>query len=229
MLEMIDVHVNYLMRGESIKALDGVSLTIEQGDFLAVVGPSGSGKSTFLQSLGGMLSPTKGEVRMDGTSLYELSADHRASLRKKDVGFVFQTFNLLPYLTAKQNVQIPMMLNGETKEKQSQIAAELLEKVGLSDRQNHKPSELSSGQQQRVALARMLANNPRLIFADEPTGSLDPETGKQVIDFLKKLNEEGRTIVMVTHDPGAAAEASRCIRLVDGQIENTNQNDIKVA
>ena len=229
MLEMIDVHVNYSMRGESVKALDGVSLTIEQGDFLAVVGPSGSGKSTFLQSLGGMLSPTKGEVRMDDTSLYDLSADHRASLRKKDVGFVFQTFNLLPYLTAKQNVQIPLMLNGETKEKQSQIAAELLEKVGLSDRQNHKPSELSSGQQQRVALARMLANNPRLIFADEPTGSLDPETGKQVIEFLKELNSEGRTIVMVTHDPGAAAEASRCIRLVDGQIENTNHIDIKVA
>lgn len=229
MLEMIDVHVNYSMRGESVKALDGITLTIEQGDFLAVVGPSGSGKSTFLQSLGGMLSPTKGEIRMDDTSLYDLSADQRASLRKKDVGFVFQTFNLLPYLTAKQNVQIPLMLNGETQEKQSQIALELLEKVGLSDRQNHKPSELSSGQQQRVALARMLANNPRLIFADEPTGSLDPETGKQVIEFLKELNSEGRTIVMVTHDPDAAAEASRCIRLVDGQIENENHNDIKVA
>ena len=229
MLEMIDVHVNYSMRGEVVKALDGVSLIIEQGDFLAVVGPSGSGKSTFLQSLGGMLSPTKGEIWMDDTSLYDLSADHRASLRKKDVGFVFQTFNLLPYLTAKQNIQIPLMLNGETQDKQSQIAAELLEKVGLSDRQNHKPSELSTGQQQRVALARMLANNPRLIFADEPTGSLDPETGKQVIDFLKELNSDGRTIVMVTHDPGAAAEASRCIRLVDGQIENTNHNHIKVA
>ena len=218
MLEMIDVHVNYSMRGELVKALDGVSLTVEQGDFLAVVGPSGSGKSTFLQSLGGMLSPTKGEIRMDDTSLYNLSADHRASLRKKDVGFVFQTFNLLPYLTAKQNVQIPLMLNGEAQEKQSQIADELLEKVGLSDRKNHKPSELSSGQQQRVALARMLANDPKLIFADEPTGSLDPETGNQVIEFLKELNSEGRTIVMVTHDPRAAEQASRCIRLVDGQI-----------
>ncbi len=218
MLEMIDVHVNYSMRGESVKALEGVTITVEQGDFLAVVGPSGSGKSTFLQSLGGMLSPTKGEIRMDDTSLYELSADHRASLRKKDVGFVFQTFNLLPYLTAKQNVQIPLMLNGEAKEKQSQLADELLEKVGLSDRKNHKPSELSSGQQQRVALARMLANDPRIIFADEPTGSLDPETGSQVIEFLKELNSEGRTIIMVTHDPRAAKQASRCIRLVDGQI-----------
>jgi putative ABC transport system ATP-binding protein len=218
MLEMIDVHVNYSMRGQTVKALDGVSLKIEQGDFLAVVGPSGSGKSTFLQSMGGMLSPTRGEVRMDDTSLYDLSADQRASLRKKDVGFVFQTFNLLPYLTAKQNVQIPLMLNGEAKDKQSVIADELLEKVGLLDRQNHKPSELSSGQQQRVALARMLANKPRLIFADEPTGSLDPETGRQVIEFLRELNSEGRTIIMVTHDPRAAEQASSYIRLVDGQI-----------
>jgi putative ABC transport system ATP-binding protein len=218
MLEMIDVHVNYSMRGQTVKALDGVSLKIEQGDFLAVVGPSGSGKSTFLQSMGGMLSPTRGEVRMDDTSLYDLSADQRASLRKKDVGFVFQTFNLLPYLTAKQNVQIPLMLNGEAKDKQSVIADELLEKVGLLDRQNHKPSELSSGQQQRVALARMLANKPRLIFADDPTGSLDPETGRQVIEFLRELNSEGRTIIMVTHDPRAAEQASSYIRLVDGQI-----------
>lgn len=215
---MIDVHVNYTMKGQTVKALDGISLTVEQGEFLAVVGPSGSGKSTLLQSMGGMLSPTEGEILMNDTSLYDMSADNRAEVRKKNVGFVFQTFNLLPYLTAKQNVQIPLMLNGESKDKQYQTAEELLEKVGLSDRQNHKPSELSSGQQQRVALARMLANDPRLIFADEPTGSLDPDTGNQVIEFLKKLNSEGRTIIMVTHDPKAAEQATRCIRLVDGQI-----------
>lgn len=218
MLQMIDVHVNYTMKGQTVKALDGISLTVEQGEFLAVVGPSGSGKSTLLQSMGGMLSPTEGEILMNDTSLYDMSADNRAEVRKKNVGFVFQTFNLLPYLTAKQNVQIPLMLNGESKDKQYQTAEELLEKVGLSDRQNHKPSELSSGQQQRVALARMLANDPRLIFADEPTGSLDPDTGNQVIEFLKKLNSEGRTIIMVTHDPKAAEQATRCIRLVDGQI-----------
>ncbi len=221
MLKMIDVHVDYSMKKETVKALDGISLTIESGDFLAVVGPSGSGKSTLLQSLGGMLSPTKGVVQMDDESLYDLSADHRASMRKKNVGFVFQTFNLLPYLTAKQNVQIPLMLNGEAPGNQNIKATELLDKVGLKDRQNHKPSELSSGQQQRVALARMLANNPRIIFADEPTGSLDPETGNQVIEFLKEFNSEGHTIVMVTHDPRAADQASRCIRMVDGRIENT--------
>ncbi|MCP3873961.1 MAG: ABC transporter ATP-binding protein [Desulfobacteraceae bacterium] len=218
---MIDVHVDYSMKKQTIKALDGISLTIEPGEFLAVVGPSGSGKSTLLQSLGGMLSPTKGVVQMDDNSLYDLSADHRAALRKKNVGFVFQTFNLLPYLTAKQNVQIPLMLNGEDPKKQDVQANELLDKVGLKDRENHKPSELSSGQQQRVALARMLANNPRIIFADEPTGSLDPETGSQVIGFLKELHSEGHTIVMVTHDPIAAEQASRCIRMVDGQIITT--------
>lgn len=218
MLEMIDVHVNYSMKGQTVKALDGVSLAIESGDFLAVVGPSGSGKSTFLQSLGGILSPAKGRIRMDGTSLYDLSADHRAALRKKHVGFVFQTFNLLPYLTAKQNVQVPLLLNGEAPDKQAEKAAELLDKVGLGDRMDHKPSELSSGQQQRVALARMLANNPRVIFADEPTGALDPETGSHVIGFLKELNSEGRTIVMVIHNPKAADQASRYIRLVEGRI-----------
>jgi len=221
MLKMINVHVDYSMKKETVKALDGINLAIESGDFLAVVGPSGSGKSTLLQSLGGMLSPTKGVVQMDNESLYNLSADQRASIRKKNVGFVFQTFNLLPYLTSKQNVQVPLMLNGETPDSQNIKATELLDKVGLKDRQNHKPSELSSGQQQRVALARMLANNPRIIFADEPTGSLDPETGNQVIEFLKEFNSEGHTIVMVTHDPGAAEQASRCIRMVDGRIENT--------
>ncbi len=229
MLEMNDVYVNYHMRGETVNALNGINIKIESGEFLAVVGPSGSGKSTLLQSLGGMLSPTTGTVRMDNNSLYDMSADNRAAIRKKEVGFVFQTFNLLPYLTAKQNVQIPLMLNKETPEKQEEIAAKLLDKVGLTDRQNHKPAELSSGQQQRVALARMLANDPKVIFADEPTGSLDPETGQQVIDFLKELNSEGRTIVMVTHDPGASAQASRCIRLVDGKIEFANQKNIKVA
>ncbi len=221
MLKMIDVHVDYSMKKQTVKALDGISLTIEPGEFLAVIGPSGSGKSTLLQSLGGMLSPTKGIVQMDDNSLYDLSADHRASLRKKNVGFVFQTFNLLPYLTAKQNVQIPLMLNGEDPKEQDVRANELLDKVGLKERENHKPSELSSGQQQRVALARMLANNPRIIFADEPTGSLDPETGSQVIGFLKELHAEGHTIVMVTHDPIAAEQASRCIRMVDGQIITT--------
>ncbi|MFH1155326.1 MAG: ABC transporter ATP-binding protein [Pseudomonadota bacterium] len=217
-LSMIDVTVEYKLKGQSVKALDNVSLNIEAGEFLAVVGPSGSGKSTLLQVFGGMLSPAQGDTFINGTSLYDLSADERAELRRLCLGFVFQTFNLIPYLTAQQNVQVPMMLNNDPLAAQMDRSAMLLEKVGLADRMLHKPAELSSGQQQRVALARTLANDPHIIFADEPTGALDPETGMQVMNFLKDLNREGRTIVMVTHDPKAAAMASRCIRLVDGSI-----------
>ncbi len=218
-LSMIDITVEYNLKGLNVKALDEVSLSVGSGEFLAVVGPSGSGKSTLLQVLGGMLSPVSGEAFINGTSLYDLSTDKRAELRRLSLGFVFQTFNLVPYLTAQQNVQVPMMLNGEPPDFQEKRAVSLLEKVGLEDRMYHKPGELSSGQQQRVALARMLANDPDIIFADEPTGALDPETGMQVLSFLKELNREGRTIVMVTHDPRAADMASRCIRLVDGKIE----------
>jgi putative ABC transport system ATP-binding protein len=217
-LSMIDVTVEYKLKGRRVTALDALTVSIDSGEFLAVVGPSGSGKSTMLQVLGGMLSPVSGEVFIDGVSLYELSADKRAELRMLSLGFVFQAFNLIPYLTAQQNVQVPMMLNREPMAVQLERSAFLLEKVGLGDRMLHKPSELSSGQQQRVALARTLANDPRIVFADEPTGALDPETGMQVLRFLKDLNREGRTVVMVTHDPRAAAMASRTIRLVDGAM-----------
>jgi putative ABC transport system ATP-binding protein len=216
---MIDVTVEYKLKGQSVKALDNVTLSIGSGEFLAVVGPSGSGKSTLLQVLGGMLSPVSGEAFINETSLYDLSTDKRAELRRLCLGFVFQTFNLIPYLTAQQNVQVPMMLNRTPMADQLERSASLLETVGLGDRMSHKPAELSSGQQQRVALARTLANDPQIIFADEPTGALDPETGTQVISFLRELNREGRTIVMVTHDPKAAAMASRSIRLVNGAIE----------
>lgn len=220
MLKTDDVHVEYTLRGQAIKALDGVSLDITAGEFLAIVGPSGSGKSTLLQVMGGMLSPNQGRVFMDGESLYDQPVSRRASLRKSKVGFIFQTFNLIPYLTARQNVQIPLLLNNIPAPEQEQLAADLLTQVGLGDRQDHKPGELSSGQQQRVALARMLANDPQVIFADEPTGSLDPETSGQVMDFLTDLHETGRTIIMVTHAPEAADRASRCIRIVDGSIAN---------
>ncbi len=218
MIEMINVSVHYSMRGQTIKALDDIDIKIQIGEFLTIVGPSGSGKSTLIQVLGGMLAPGSGEVVFDSLSLYNQSSDQRAAFRKLNIGFVFQTFNLIPYLTAKQNVQIPLLLNGKSKENQVETASDLLTRLGLSDRMEHKPSELSVGQQQRVALARMLSNNPQVIIADEPTGALDPETSQNILDFLAELNEEGRTIVMVTHDHNAAQKGSRSIYLRDGKM-----------
>jgi putative ABC transport system ATP-binding protein len=198
--------------------LDGANAEIRDGDFVSIVGPSGSGKSTLLLMLGGMLSPSGGRVILDDQSIYDLDANARAQLRKEKVGFVFQTFNLVPYLSALENVQIPLFLSKTDEKEQKDRAAALLERVGLGDRIHHKPSELSVGQQQRVALARMLANNPAVILADEPTGNLDPETSQQVIEFLEEVNAEGRTVVMVTHDPRAAERAKRILRLDRGAI-----------
>lgn len=208
-------------RGEArIDALKDASLSISQGEIVAVIGPSGSGKSTLLLVLGGMLAPSAGKVFLNGHSLYELSPDQRAELRRQKIGFVFQTFNLVPYLTALENVQIPLFLAGRDEASQKQRAAELLERVGLGDRLDHKPPELSIGQQQRVALARVLANDPEMILADEPTGNLDPDTGQQILDLLAQMNREGRTVVMVTHDPRAAARAKRTLRLQEGRISS---------
>lgn len=222
MLKMDNVSKNYRHRGQTVAALDGASVHIPKGDFVSVVGPSGSGKSTLLLMLGGMLSPTSGQVYLEGKSMYDLSSDDRARLRKSQIGFVFQTFNLVPYLTALENVQVPMYLAGEREDSQREKAVALLERVGLGDRIEHKPSELSVGQQQRVALARMLANDPAVILADEPTGNLDPETSAQIIKFFEEFNGEGRTIVMVTHDPRAAERAKRTLKLSDGKIVAEN-------
>ena len=229
MLKMEEVSKTYLHRGQVIKALDGATLDIAKGDFVSVVGPSGSGKSTLLLMLGGMLSPSSGRVLLDGRSIYGLNSDGRARLRKENIGFVFQTFNLVPYLTALENVQLPLYLAGLDDDAQADKATALLERVGLGDRLDHKPSELSVGQQQRVALARMLANDPAVILADEPTGNLDPETSQQVIQFFEQFNDEGRTVVMVTHDPKAAERAKRTLRLLSGGIvavdEEPDQTD----
>lgn len=223
MLQMKSVTKQYRHRGQSVTALDNVSIGIGRGDFVAVVGPSGCGKSTLLLMLGGMLSPTSGRVLLTDTSIYDLNVDERASLRTKNVGFVFQTFNLIGYLTALENVQIPMYLAGLDEVAQEERAVNLLQRVGLGDRLHHKPSELSVGQQQRVALARMLANDPAIILADEPTGNLDPDTSGQVVQYFEEFNQEGKTIVMVTHDPRAAARAKRTLRLADGQIVTAEQ------
>jgi putative ABC transport system ATP-binding protein len=212
------VSKSYRHRGKDIQALSGVTLEISRGDFVAVIGPSGSGKSTLLLVLGGMLSPAAGRVLLEDQSLYDLGSDQRAALRRRKIGFVFQTFNLVPYLTALENVQLPLFLAGVPEADQKRQAAALLERVGLADRVSHKPSELSVGQQQRVALARMLANDPAVILADEPTGNLDPETAESILKFLEEVNHEGRTIVMVTHDLRAAQRSSRTLKLQDGVI-----------
>jgi putative ABC transport system ATP-binding protein len=218
MLRMENVSKTYLHRGQVVKALDGATLHIPRGDFVSVVGPSGSGKSTLLLMLGGMLSPSQGRVLLEDSSVYDLVPSERAKMRREKVGFVFQTFNLVPYLSALENVQVPLFLAKADEKTQEDRAAALLERVGLGDRLDHKPCELSVGQQQRVALARMLANDPAVILADEPTGNLDPETSLQVIGYLEEFNREGRTIVMVTHDPWAAERAKRTLRLQNGAI-----------
>lgn len=224
MLKMEAVTKTYNHRGPAVTVLSDVTLEIHRGDFVSIVGPSGSGKSTLLLALGGMLSPTSGRVELDGESLYELAPDRRAALRGEKIGFVFQTFNLVPYLSALENVQMPLFLAGVDEPDQKKRAADLLERLGLGGRLEHKPSELSVGQQQRVALARMLANDPGMILADEPTGSLDPETSAQVIAFLEEMNQEGRTVVMVTHDPQVARRAKRTLRLDDGRISYEKQS-----
>jgi putative ABC transport system ATP-binding protein len=224
---MEEVSKSYQHRGQVVKALDGATIDIPKGDFVSVVGPSGSGKSTLLLMLGGMLSPTAGRVFLEDQSIYDLSANGRARLRKQHIGFVFQTFNLVPYLTALENVQIPLYLAGADEKSQAERATALLERVGLGE-----PTELSVGQQQRVALARMLANDPAVILADEPTGNLDPQTADQVIRFLEEFNKEGRTIVMVTHDPKAAERAKKTLKLDNGRIiseRNGQQPSLHVA
>jgi putative ABC transport system ATP-binding protein len=225
MLKMQNVSKAYQHRGQVVKALDSATVQIARGDFVSVVGPSGSGKSTLLLMLGGMLSPSQGRVLLEEQSLYDMDPSDRARLRRQKVGFVFQTFNLIPYLSALENVQVPLFLAKMDEEAQAERSAALLQRVGLGDRIHHKPCELSVGQQQRVALARMLANDPAVILADEPTGNLDPETSRQVIGFLEEFNAEGRTIVMVTHDPRAARRAKRLLKLNNGSIISENAVD----
>ena len=218
MFRLDQVAKRYHHKSREVVALEPTSLDIGAGEFLAIVGPSGSGKTTLLSTLGGMLAPTDGKVWLDGRSLYDTSARERAEIRQRRIGFVFQTFNLIPYLSALENVQIPLMLSRRHAPADADRAAALLARVGLQGRLDHKPCELSIGQQQRVALARTLANDPAVILADEPTGNLDPGTREEVLDFFAELCREGRTVVVVTHDPVAASRAARTIKLADGSI-----------
>lgn len=224
MFELRNVTKTYECRGQIVNALNETSLAIGNNEFIALVGPSGSGKTTMLSLLGGMMAPTSGEVLFRGESLYDMSLTDRTKLRLKSLGFVFQSFNLVPWLSAIENVQVPLSLAAESASVQQERAAELLNRVGLSDRMHHLPSELSQGQQQRVALARTLANDPQVILADEPTGNLDPESREQIMNLLSEFQSEGRSIVMVTHDQFAAEYAERSLRLIDGNIDNASLN-----
>lgn len=218
MIKIENLSKKYNSKGNSVVALSEVSLSIEKGEFISIVGPSGSGKTTLLLCMGGLIHPSVGKVNIDGASIYDLNIKERANFRLRNLGFVFQTFNLIPYLTALENVQIPLSLAGNNNGNQTERATELLEKLGLGDRLDHKPRELSIGQQQRVAIARALANNPKIIMADEPTGNLDPNTTTETVAYLNSLNQTGITVVMVTHNPGVAEYAQRTLRLVDGKL-----------
>ncbi len=203
---------------DDITPLEDINFCINGDDFVSVTGPSGSGKTTLLNVMAGLLTPTQGEIVVDGTSLYELNQRDRVAFRRKNFGFIFQSFNLISYLTAVENVEVPLYLAGEKNKRQRHIAKELLDRVGLEDKGDRFPNQLSIGEQQRVAIARTLANSPRVIFADEPTGNLDGKAGRVIMNYLKELNELGVTILLVTHNLNMADFAKRKIELNDGRL-----------
>jgi len=218
LVELRDIRKVYHLGGEEIRALDGVSLDIEQGEFCSIIGPSGSGKSTLMHILGCLDSPSSGTLKLDGMEIQNATARQLASIRNQKIGFVFQFFNLLPKLNVLQNVELPMVYSGLNGRQRRERAMEALRQVGIDNRSKHRPSQLSGGQQQRVAIARALVNNPRIIFADEPTGNLDSHTGELILEMFRGFHREGRTIILVTHDPEIAALTPRKIEIRDGKI-----------
>jgi putative ABC transport system ATP-binding protein len=218
MIEMENISKVYKMGEVKLEALKEISLKIEPAEFISIMGPSGSGKSTLLNIIGCLDTPTAGSYLLEEKNVAGLDFDQLSTVRNRKIGFVFQNFNLLPYATTYENIELPMLFNGRSGKRRRERVLELLEMVALVDWQHHRPSELSGGQQQRVAIARALANDPSLILADEPTGNLDSKTGEEIMGLFVKLQEQGRTILMVTHDNNIAAYSQRTIRLLDGRI-----------
>jgi putative ABC transport system ATP-binding protein len=208
----------YVMGTEQVHALRGVAFEVERGEYLAIMGPSGSGKSTMMNLIGCLDTPTQGQYWLNGKLVSEMDDDELAYIRNKEIGFVFQTFNLLPRASALHNVELPLIYNGSPRTQRIEMAKRALERVDLADRMNHKPNELSGGQRQRVAIARALVNNPSIILADEPTGNLDSQTSQEIMALFDDLNEQGNTIILVTHEPDIAQHAHRVLHILDGRV-----------
>ncbi|MEC0270086.1 ABC transporter ATP-binding protein [Paenibacillus anseongense] len=218
LIQIEHVSKSYVMGGETIRALDDVSLDIDHGEFVAIMGPSGSGKSTLMNILGCLDIADRGDYVLDGKAINRLKDAQLAEIRNRKIGFVFQNFNLLPRLNAYENVELPLIYRGMSKREREPLVMQALEAVDLVDRRKHLPSELSGGQQQRVAIARTLAGDPAIILADEPTGALDSKTGVEILEIFKRLNEQGRTIVLITHDLAIAQRAKRVVHFQDGKL-----------
>lgn len=218
-VELIDICKTYDTGAAAFEALHKINLVIEEGEFLAIIGPSGSGKSTLMHILGCLDTPTSGKMLLEGKDISRMSANELSAVRNKRIGFVFQTFNLLPRFNILQNVELPMVYGGVSPFERKRRAMDILKMVGLDDRWNHLPQELSGGQRQRAAIARALIMNPAMVFADEPTGNLDTKTGAQIMELFKELNKAGHTIILVTHDKDIAAQTKRQIEIRDGRIQ----------
>ncbi|MCL2839069.1 MAG: ABC transporter ATP-binding protein [Oscillospiraceae bacterium] len=225
MIKIKNMYKIYTMGDNEVRALDGISLDIEHHEFTAIVGQSGSGKSTLMNMIGCLDTPTSGEYYIDGKEVSKLRDDQQAAIRNEKIGFIFQQYNLLPKLNVLENVELPLIYMGIPYKKRMEMCREALEQVSMTDRMDHKPSELSGGQQQRVAIARALATKPPMILADEPTGALDSKTGKEVLETLKNLHKDGKTIVLITHDNDIAAQAERVVRLADGVIVSDTKSN----
>ena len=223
LINLSDIYKIYNVGGEEVRALDGVDLTIKNNEYLAIMGPSGSGKSTMMNMIGCLDTPTSGIYHFEGEEVHVMDDSQLASIRNRKIGFVFQTFNLLPKASALNNVEIPLVYANIRKEKRIEMASKALKDVGLEDRMHHKPNELSGGQRQRVAIARALVNKPSIILADEPTGNLDSKSGHEIMGILNHLHSKGNTIILVTHEDDIAKHAKRTIRLFDGKIVEDNK------